>query len=80
MPSSPVENVYTKKIRLASGKNNNFFDLTMLSWFEQKSRQKNERQKDGVWHHAREVDDDGMEQTVNIFLSSIFLSVECFWG
>ncbi|MCI0699294.1 hypothetical protein L0337_45740 [candidate division KSB1 bacterium] len=27
-----------------------------------------------------EVDQDGMEQTVDIFLSSIFLSSECFCG
>jgi hypothetical protein len=52
----------------------------MLSWLDQKPRQKDERQKSGVWHHAREVDDDGMEQTANIFLSSIFLSSEVFAG
>jgi hypothetical protein len=50
----------------------------MLSWLEQKPRQKNERQKNGVWHDAREVDDDEMDQTANIFMSSIFLSSECF--
>jgi hypothetical protein len=49
--------------------------LTLLGWLEQKPRQKN-----GVWHHAREVDDDGMEQTANIFLSSIFLSSNGFAG
>jgi hypothetical protein len=42
--------------------------------------QKNERQKNGVWHYAREVDDNGMEQTANIFLSSMFLSSECFFN
>jgi hypothetical protein len=63
----------------------------MLSWLEQKPRQKNEF---GIHRrsHAKEVDHDGMEQTANIplfgimtnlirlriiFLSSIFLSFEC---
>jgi hypothetical protein len=27
---------------------------------DKKPRQKNERQKNGVWHHASEVDDDRM--------------------
>ena len=31
---------------------NETFGLTMLSWIEEKTRQKNERQKNGVWHHA----------------------------
>jgi len=40
---------------------NETFSLTMLSWIEEKTRQKNERQKNGVWHHAGDVDNDGME-------------------
>jgi len=64
--------------------------LTMLSWLEQKQRQKNERQKNEVWYHqsnahleqraphrvARRLRQSG----VNIFLPSIFLSFECFCG
>jgi len=59
----------------------------MLSWLEQKPGQKNERQKNGVWHHpwpaagrAKQCSLWGNEQTTNIFLSSIFLSSECFCG
>ncbi|MCI0698912.1 aminotransferase class I/II-fold pyridoxal phosphate-dependent enzyme [candidate division KSB1 bacterium] len=40
---------------------NEITQLVMLSWLEQKPRQKNERQKNGAWHHAKEI--DGRPQT-----------------
>jgi len=50
----------------------------MLSWLEQKQRQKNERQENGVWYHQSNahLEQKAPQSGVNIFLPSIFLSLE----
>jgi len=52
----------------------------MLSWLEQKPGQKNDGQKNGICHYAREVDSYGKEQTTKIFLPFIFLSFDPMRG
>jgi len=51
----------------------------MLSWLERKQRQKDERQKDGLWLRPlgiiKEMLTVKQREAVNIFLPSIFLSL-----